>query len=203
MVFTAHRAAQIVAFLLVSIVATQAIYTVLYVTAPDIVRTPIWGVEALLFLGIAAFATSPLVQSRLHTVGWGAIFASAILNVMQVGVGITMFGPFREAANNLEAVGPAAGAVVAYSFFVYNAAKLLLGFAALTFGLSQAKTGTGSAKVIGILAALAGIAAIATNFIVMAFGRIDVVPSGAAGVLATLLLAFTLTNAVREDSAAS
>ncbi|MBD2840883.1 thiamine biosynthesis protein ThiC [Erythrobacter rubeus] len=201
MVFTAHRAAQIVAFLLVSVVATQALYTALYLSAPDIVRTPIWGVEALLFLGIAAFSASPLVQSRLHTVGWGAIFASAILNVVQVGVGITMFGPFGEMAGNIDAAGPAAGAVVAFSFFVYNAAKVLLGFAALTFGLGQMRTGTGAAKVIGVLAVLAGIAAVVTNFIVMAFGRMDVVPSGAAGVAATLLLAFTLTHAVREDSA--
>ena len=194
-----RRSASIVAALLIAIVASQALYTLLYLAAPDIPRKAIWGVEALLFLGIAVFATSPMVHAKALTVGWGAIFASAILNVVQVGVGLTMFGPFREVAQGAEAVAPAVGAVVAYSFFVYNAAKVLLGFAALVFGLAHMKTGAGFAKALGGLTAFVGVLALASNALAMAFGRMEGVPSGATGVIATLLLAFCLTTGFKRE----
>ena len=194
-----RRAATLVAVLLVATVGSQALYTLLYLLAPEIPRKAIWGVEALLFLGIAAFAASPMVHAKALTVGWGAIFASAILNVVQVGVGLTMFGPFREAAQGSEALAPAAGAVVAYSFFVYNAAKVLLGFAALVFGLAHMMTGAGFAKALGGLTAFVGGLALVCNALVMAFGRMEGVPSGATGVIATLLLAFCVTSAFKPE----
>lgn len=202
MEITVKRSAQVVGFLLVSAAATQALYTVLYLVAPDIVRLPIWSAEAVIFVLLAAFATGPLVHSRRLTIGWGAILAAGVLNVVQVGVGLTMFYPFIDAAKEHEALAPVAGAIVAFSFFVYNAAKTLIALAAVIFGLAKlraARSGQGAAKALGGAAALVGVVAIFANAASMAMGR-DVfgeLPlAGGTGVLATLLLALCVSGAV-------
>lgn len=197
---TIRRNTQVVAVLLISAAASQALYTALYLLAPEVDRTPIWGAEAVIFTLLSAFAASALVQSKTLSLGWGAILASAILNVVQVGVGLTMFGPFFEAAAEVEALAHAAGSVVAYSFFVYNAAKVLLALAAVMFGLATMNSG-GISKVIGGAAALFGVVAFFANAASMAMGR-DVfgeLPlAGGSGVVATLLLALCVTRTVGE-----
>lgn len=199
--FTVKRSSQVVAFLLVSAAATQALYTFLYTTAPEVGRMPIWGAEALIFTLLAAFAASPMVHAKRFTVGWGAIFAAAILNVVQVGVGLTQFGPFFEAAGEAEALAPAASSVVAFSFFVYNAAKVLLAMAAVMFGMATMQRG-GASKVLGGAAALFGAVAFVANAASMAMGR-DVfgeLPlAGGSGVVATLLLALCVSSALGEE----
>lgn len=140
-----------------------------------------------------------MVQAKKYQVGWSAIAFSAVLNVVQVSIGLTMFGPFREAAGQLEVLGPVAGAVVALSFLIYNAAKLLLGFAALIFGMAKMTEG---AKALGGLTALVGVVAIFANAILVVFGRdafLSPAVAGGSGVFATLLLALCLTSVVRED----
>lgn len=199
--FSVKRSAQVVAFLLVSAAVTQALYTALYLLSPEGSRLAIWSAEAVIFALLAAFAASPLVHSQRLTVGWGAIFAAAVLNVVQVGVGLTMFTPFLDAAGESEALAPMAGAVVAYSFFVYNAAKMLLALAAVMFGLAKMQAG-GAGKVLGGAAALVGAVAVLANAASMAMGR-DVfgeLPlAGGSGVLATLLLALCVTSAAAQD----
>ena len=145
---------------------------------------------------LAAIAGSALVQAKKCTLGFSAIFASALLNLVQVGIGLTQFGPFREAAQSVEAIAPAAGSVVALSFFVYNAAKILLGIAALVFGTAVSQTGSAG---LGRLTVFLGFIAIITNTIVMMFGRIGGIPSGATGVVATLFLALCLLKLQTED----
>lgn len=196
MEFTFKRTVQVIAAILLAVAATQALYTGLYAMAVDVPRQLVWGLEGLIFTMLAAFAGSAMVRAKSFSVGWSAIFASAVLNVIQVGVGLTMFGPFREAATAVEGVGPAAGGVVAYSFFVYNAAKLLLGFAALIFGMAKLKAGS---KALGGLTVLFGVAAMVTNAVVVVAGRVDFVPSGATGVIATVLLALCLTGAATQE----
>lgn len=137
-----------------------------------------------------------LVQAKQYALGFSAIFTSAILNLVQVGVGLTQFGPLREAAQGVEAIAPAAGSVVAFSFFIYNAAKILLGISALVFGTAISQSGS---KELGRLTVFVGFVAIATNTIVMMFGRIEAIPSGATGVIATLLLAVCLLKLQSED----
>lgn len=193
---TLKSTAQVIAVLLIAAATTQAIYTALYMMEADVPRQALCGTEGVLFTLLAAFAGSAMVRAKTVSIGWSAIFASAILNVIQVGVGLTMFGPFGETAQAVEGAGPAAGGVVAYSFFVYNAAKLLLGLAALAFGIAKVQAG---GKVLGGLTAVVGVAAIITNAIVIVAGRIEAVPSGAAGVLATVLLALCLTSAISKD----
>ena len=89
------------------------------------------GTEGLLFPRLAALAGAAMVRSERLTLAFRAIAFAAVLNFIQVGVGLTLFFPFGDAAKADPALAPLAGAVVAFAFFIYNAAKLLLGFAAL------------------------------------------------------------------------
>lgn len=196
MEFTQKQSIQTVATLLFLTVATQALYTALYVAANDVPRQWIWGVEGLVFVLLIVVAGSALVQAKQFTLGFSAIFASAILNIVQVGVGLTQFGPFRETAQSVEAIAPAAGAVVAFSFFIYNAAKILLGISAIVFGTAVLQAGS---KGLGRLTVFLGFVAIVANAVVMMFGRIDAIPSGATGVVATLFLAVCLLKLRSEN----
>jgi len=196
MEFTQKQNVQIICALLFLTVISQALYTVLYVAASDVPRQWLWGLEGLIFVLLAAIAGSALVQAKSYALGFSAIFASAILNLVQVGIGLTQFGPFREAAQGVEAIAPAAGSVVALSFFIYNAAKILLGLAAVVFGSAISQAGS---KVLGRLTVFLGFVAVVANSVVMMFGRIEGIPSGATGVVATLLLAICLLKLRTEN----
>lgn len=196
MEFTQRQNIQVVSALLILTVASQAVYTALYMSGSDIPRGWLWGLEGLVFVILAAIAGSALVQAKKYTLGFSAIFASAILNLVQVGIGLTQFGPFREAAQGAEALAPAAGSVVALSFFIYNGAKVLLGLSAVVFGAAISQMGS---KLLGRLTVFLGFVAIVTNGIVMMFGRIEAIPSGATGVVATLFLAVCLLKLQSEE----
>ncbi|MEO0643586.1 MAG: thiamine biosynthesis protein ThiC [Pseudomonadota bacterium] len=199
MEFTFKRTTGIVAAMVLIAAVTQAVYTALYIAQMDVPRQLLWGGEGLLFTLLAAFAGSALAQaSRLHLV-WSAITAAAVLNVVQVGVGLTMFAPFGEAAGEIEALRPAASSVVAYSFMVYNAAKVLLALALIVLGLD--KLGSGS-KALGGLSALVGVIALVSNTLSMALGRGfsgELPIAGGSGVLATVLLAVCMFGIENED----
>jgi len=196
MEFTQKQNMLVVSVLLFLTGITQALYTALYLAASDVPRQWLWGLEGIVFVLLAAVAGSALVQAEKYTLGFSAIFASALFNFIQVGIGLTQFGPFREAAQSVEAIGPAAGSVVVLAFFVYNAAKILLGVSAVVFGTAILQTGS---KWLGRLTVLLGFIAIVTNTIVLMFGRINAIPSGATGVIATLFLAVCLLKLRSED----
>jgi hypothetical protein len=200
MEFTQQRTITIVAVLLLAAAVTQSVYTALYLSMPEISRAPLWGAEGVLFVILAAFAGSALAQAKRSHLGWSAIAAAAVLNVVQVGVGLTMFGPFGEAAEANPSLAPLIGAVVAYSFMVYNAAKVLLALAAIVFGLARMSAGS---KALGGLTAVVGVIALASNALSMAAGR-DVLGelplAGGSGVLATLLLALCLFALPAEEA---
>lgn len=192
MEFTFKRTTGIIAAMVLIAAITQAVYTALYIAEMDVPRQLLWGGEALLFTLLAAFAGSALAQApRLHLV-FSAITAAAVLNVVQVGVGLTMFAPFGEAAGEVEALRPAASSVVAYSFMVYNAAKVLLALALIVLALD--KLGSG-AKALGASSALIGVIALVSNTLSMALGRGfsgELPIAGGSGVVATVLLAICL-----------
>lgn len=199
MEFTQQRTITITAVLLLAAAVTQAIYTALYLTMPEISRAPLWGIEGFLFVMLAAFAGSALAQTKRLHLGWSAIAAAAVLNVVQVGVGLTMFGPFGDAAGADPAFAPLIGAVVAFSFMVYNAAKVLLALAAIVFGSARMSSG---GKVLGGLTALVGVVALVSNALSMALGRDfsgELPIAGGTGVLATLLLALCLLGVKGEE----
>jgi len=196
MEFTQKQKVQVISTLLFITVITQTVYTALYAAASDVPRQWIWGLEGLVFVLLAAIAGSALVQAKNYSLGFSAIFASAIFNLIQVGIGLTQFGPFREAAQGVEAIVPVAGSVVALSFFIYNAAKVLLGLSAVVLGLAISQSGS---NILGRLTVFLGFVAIAANSVVMVFGRIEAVPSGAMGVVATLMLAICLLKLRFDD----
>lgn len=198
MEFTQSRTVKIVAILLLLAAITQPIYTALYLGAPDVDRQFLWGLEGLLFVLLAAFAGSALVMAKRYTLGFSAIAFCAVLNVVQVGVGLTQFGPFREAAALNPDLSGVAFSVVAFSFFGYNAAKILLGLAAIVFGMAKMNQG---GKALGGLTVLVGAVAFVANTLVMMFGLQGFLPSpvaGGSGVLATLLLAICLFSVSDE-----
>lgn len=199
MQFTHSGNIRITAYLLLTLAVTQAVYTALYVAGVSIPKQFFWGLESLLFTVLAAFSGAALIQSKSEQVGWAAIAFSAPLNVVQVCIGLTMFGAFRQIAGQSEALQPLAGAVVALSFMIYYAAKVLLGLAALNFGMAQMNKG---AKTLGGLTALVGAIAILANAVLLTFGRDSFLPSpvaGGSGVVATLLLAICLIRTSRES----
>ena len=193
--FTFKRNANTVAALLLIAAITQAVYTALYIAEADVPRQLLWGAEGLLFTLLAAFAGAALAQARYLQIVWSAITAAAVLNVVQVGVGLTMFGPFREAATAVPDMAPAASAVVAFSFMVYNAAKVLLALALIVVGLSRGKA-------LGGISALIGVVAFVSNTLSMALGRGfsgELPIAGGSGVLATILLAVCLFALSSDD----
>ena len=185
--------------LLFTLVATQAAFTALYGLGIAGPRALIWGLEVVLFSILAAFAGAALVQDGSYHIGWSAIAFSAVLNVVQVGIGLKLFGPLSGAAKEVEAIAPVAGGVVALSFMFSNAAKILLGLAALVFGLAKKNAGS---KTLGGLTAMVGIVTIIANTLIIVFGRDAFLPSpvaGASGVVATLLLALCLINFTDDE----
>jgi|GEM_PF-302504 len=209
MEFTFERNVRITALLLLTLVVTQAVYTGLFVAEIAGPRPLLWGLEAVLFTFLAAFAGAALVQTRNYYLGWSAIAFSAVLNVVQVSIGLKLFGPFGGVAQQAEAMAPLIGAVVAFSFMIYNTAKILLGFAALIFGMAKMNAGGESSgvksvgvKSLGGLTALAGVVAIVANSFMVIFGRDAFLPSpvaGVSGVVATVLLALCLMNMASDD----
>ncbi len=199
MEFTQKRTVHIVALLLIIAAVTQAVYTGFYAAEMEPPRKLLWGMEGILFVLMTAFAGSAMVQAKRLHLGWSAIAFASVLNVVQVGVGLTMFGPFFEAAGAVEGMEPAATSVVAFSFMVYNAAKMLLALAAMVFGLAKLNAG---AKALGGLTTLVGVVAFFSNALSLAMGRdfLGELPlAGGSGVLATILLAVCLFGLNSDD----
>lgn len=200
MEFTLRRNARIIVSLLIALVVTQAVFTALFNANIAGPRPFLWGLEAVLFTVLAAFAGAALVQSGRYHLGWAAIAFGAVLNVVQVSIGLKLFGPFGGLAQQNEAMAPLIGAVVAFSFMVYNAAKILFGLAALVFGMAKLNAGS---KTLGGLTAAVGAISVVANTVLVIFGRDGFLPppvAGVTGVLATLLLALCLMNMTHDDT---
>lgn len=192
MELTFNRTVQVTGLLLLLVAVTQATYTAFSLLDAQVPRQFLWGTECLLFVLLAAFAGSAMVQAERQQLAWSAITAAAVLNVIQVSIGLSMFGPFFEAAGAIEGLTVAARSVVAFSFIVYNAAKVLLALALIVFGLARL---AGGSKLLGGASALIGFVALVSNTASMTVGRNvfgDLRLAGASGVLATVLLAICL-----------
>lgn len=179
---------------MIVLVVTQLSYVVLSNSGFEMHRRVIWTTEAVAFLGITVLALVALAPNSKLAPAWAAIAASGVLNVVQVGMGLAMFGPLKDAG---EAMAPAYEAVVGGAFFLYFAGKWLFGLAAILVGAAMLR-GTGLAKAAGMLAILSGLAAMAVNLVGMASGMAWIFPAGATGTAATLLLAIALAMTLRE-----
>jgi len=98
MELTRSRTVKITAILLLLAAISQPIYTALYQYAPEFDRKFLWGLEGLLFVVLVAFAGAALSTADRYTLGFSAIAFSAVLNVVQVGVGLTQFSGAGAAA---------------------------------------------------------------------------------------------------------
>ncbi|MEL0639457.1 thiamine biosynthesis protein ThiC [Pseudoalteromonas aliena] len=199
MEFTHKRTTLITASLLLILAISQGIYSALYSAEISFSRQVSWGLEALIFTLLVAFAGTAMVQAKNAQLGWSAIAFSAVLNIVQVSIGLTLFSTFGKVAGTVEGAQPLIGGVVSLSFMIYYAAKLLLGLAALVFGLSFIAKG---GKTIGSITALAGAVAMLANGILITCGRDGFLPSGfagASGMIATLLLAICLFGLYRKQ----
>ena len=189
--------ATLTALALLTIAATQSIYTGLAFSGAEVPRQLIWGFEGIVFTLLCAVCGAAMVQAGRHHLGWAAIFAAAILNVVQVGVGLTLFGPFGDYAAANPDAAPLMSGIVAYSFMVYNAAKALIGLAAIVFGAAFIRAGArgGGGKALGAIAALLGATALIANTLSLALGRGfsgELPLAGGSGVLATIALGVLL-----------
>ncbi|GAB5488724.1 MAG: hypothetical protein Pars2KO_22940 [Parasphingorhabdus sp.] len=161
-------------------------------------RSTIWTIELLLFSIIAATGLTSLARtSQLH-LAWSAIAIFGLINIIQAGIGLSMFLPATEAGEDFSALWDT---VLAGAFVFFFLAKVFIGFAAMAFGLRLFRGQTSLIKGIGIVTGIAGFAAIVLNIAALPQGLAFVLPGGASGTLATLLLAVAIwLNARNEQS---
>ncbi|MGB7372580.1 hypothetical protein [Pontixanthobacter sp.] len=197
MQFSASRASLITAFFLIVTVVTQLIYIGLRSAGIDPPANIIWTVEAAAFLAICVFALVPLARGSAYGAAWAAVSLGGVFNVIQVGMGLAMFGPLKDAG---VAMAPAFEAVLAGAFFLYFAGKFLFGFAGLLLGIHWLRIGGGAAKAVGGLAALTGLGAVATNLLAMSAGMDVVMLAGGVGTAATLFLAIAAAMLARTEA---
>ena len=194
--FSARRSSQIVIVALLSVVVTQIIYVALSSAGAEINRSVIWTTEAVAFLAISLFALIPLARGNRYGAAWAAVALGGVFNVIQVGMGLAMFGPLKDAG---EAMAPAFQSILAGAFFAYFAGKFLFGLSAILTGAGMLRTSAMTAKVMGGLAVVTGLAAMLTNLIAMAVGMDMVQLAGAAGTAATLFLGLILILVTRSE----
>ncbi len=192
-----HRISQIAALALIVTVATQ----LLYVSAGAFGITPnrnvVWGLEVVAFLIVGIFGLA-LVPAR--PVAGAAIALGGMLNVIQAGMGLVMFGPLGEGG---DALGPVFQAVLAFAFLLYFAAKAAFAIAGVSLGRGLWKSASGPAKILGAAAIVTGAVSLVASTI-MIFGGMQtsigetglLFPAGGIGTAATLFLAVILTASI-------
>ncbi|MEP2988834.1 MAG: hypothetical protein ABJN65_02200 [Parasphingorhabdus sp.] len=163
-------------------------------------RSTIWTIELLLFSIIATTGFASLVRtSQLH-LAWAAIAVFGLVNIIQAGIGLSMFLPATEAGEDF---APLWDTVLAGAFVFFFLAKVFIGFAAMAFGLRLFRGQTSMSKGIGIITAIAGFAAVVLNIAALPQGLALVFPGGASGTLATLLLAVAIWLNARSEQSSS
>lgn len=61
---------RIIAILLIALVINQALYTGLYIAGVAIPRQILWGLEAILFTVLAAYAGAAMIQTKSNFLAW-------------------------------------------------------------------------------------------------------------------------------------
>lgn len=183
----------LLAAMLLSVVATQIFYIAVVSGSEnaDTLRMLVWTWEAIAFSLAAVSAFVLTARSPVAAGAFAAIALGSATNVIQVGMGLAEFGPARGSED-----GAVFGTVIAGAFFLYFHGKALFGLAAIILGAMSFRNMGGAAKIVGVLAALAGLASVAINIYAMANGmgaeNANVQPAGAAGTAATFFLGLLL-----------
>ena len=181
---------------LLATVATQIFYiTIVSGSENEMLRPLTWFTELFAFL-LVTVASLALAAKRPDSAGiWAAIGVSGLLNLLQVGMGLSMFSPAMEAS---EAVPQLFAAILAGAFFLYFLAKLVIGLVALALGLGLLRRDTGAAKAGGAVLGLSGLAAIALNLLALVDAKAWTFAAGGAGTAATALVAAALLLGARR-----
>jgi len=191
----ARQAASAAAICMVVTVITQVGYMALPAIGIEVNSKIVWTIEAVAFLGIGVFALVAMARQAGPALAWSAIAIGGILNVIQVGMGLAMFGPVKDAG---EAMLHAFQAIIAGAFFFYFTGKFLFGIAGIVLGAALMK-GPIAAQILGALAILSGLAAVALNLGAMAIGMDLLIPAGAAGTAAALFAALAILVTRRQS----
>lgn len=189
----ARSAAVVAALGLLVVAATQVMYVGLGASGTPLARA-LWTTETIVFLaiaiaGAAMLAARPLVGAALATGG--------LLNVIQSGMGLVMFGPLRDGG---EALGLVFQAVLAMAFLLYFAGKVAFGVAGIALGRALFQAENGMGRIAGVAAGLSGLAALAVNLLATAAGREYTWPAGVTGTVAEVLLALALLVLTRRPA---
>ena len=88
MTFSHTRTAQVIAGALIVTVITQVVYMLVGAGGQSHLAYPIWRTEALMALVVAVLGFALLSR---HALVGGCLAAGGILNLIQVGMGLTMF----------------------------------------------------------------------------------------------------------------
>ncbi|MDP4575070.1 hypothetical protein Q9K02_07980 [Qipengyuania sp. G39] len=179
---------RLLAIALLVTVASQLFYiTVVSSAGPETVLRPItWLTELFAFLSTALAAFTLAVRRPDQAALWVALAVAGIFNVMQVAIGLSMFGPASDGEPQLMAT------VLAGAFFLYFLAKVLMAGAGIVLGLIAARGTTTVTKVLGGLTVLAGLAGAVLNFFAMIDPKAWMFGAGASGTAVTAFLAVVL-----------
>lgn len=202
MTITTRRAGAIVAAALIVTVITQIVYFTVLAEVGIVegwpLRSTLWTIEVLAFTLMAVAALAAMARDADRSLIWSALAVSAFINVIQAGIGLSMFLPATQAG---EAFAPLMGTLVAGAFFFYFLAKLLIGLAAMGFGLILFRDARASVKAFGALTMVAGLAAAAANIAALPQGTALIFIAGATGTLAALvtgIATFVITRHAKD-----
>jgi hypothetical protein len=186
---TTRNVATVVSIMLLLTVVSQLLYmaTLSGVGIVDgwPLRSTIWTTELLLFAGITIASLVGLVRSPDMQGGWAALVVAGFINMVQSGIGLSMFLPATKAGADF---APLMGTVVAGSFLFYFLAKAILGLAATLFGLSLFRKEKAIGRVIGLVSVIAGMVAIGMNIAAVRMGLGAIPLAGASGTIATFFV---------------
>ena len=205
MMFSHRAPLRMLAFALLLTVASQLFYiTVVSEAGSDTVLRPItWFTELFAFLAVAVAGLTLAICKPQQGMIWPLVALSGVFNVLQVAIGLSMFGPALEGG---EAEPQLFATVLAGAFFLYFLAKLMLGGVGIVLGAAAIRLPTLVAKVVGGLTLLSGLAALILNFLAMIDSKAWMFAAGASGTAATALLAILLLvtgNATTADDASA
>lgn len=196
---TTRPIATFVSVVLLLTVMSQILYTVTLSGVGIIdgwpLRSTIWTIELLMFAAIAIASLVGLVRSSDMQLGWSALVVAGLINMVQSGIGLSMFLPATKAG---EEFAPLMGTLLAGSFLFYYLAKAILGLAAVFFGLSLFRNGESIGRIVGLVSLIAGVIAIAMNIAAVRLGLGAVPLAGASGAIATFFAGCAIWYSARR-----
>ncbi len=189
-----------VSALLILTVISQLVYTATLSGVGIIegwpLRSTIWTAELVIFSAIAIASLAGLVRTQDMQLGWSALVVAGLMNMVQSGIGLSMFLP---ASNAGEEFAPLMTTVLAGSFLFYYLAKVILGLAAIFFGLSLFRGADTIGRILGLVSLITGLVAMILNIAALRLGLGAVPLAGASGAIATFFVGCAIWYSARQD----